>query len=61
MDHSGDHAPRIAVAVILSSQQVADATIHNADGVVTASPPPRETWAELLPVAGIGGGLIALP
>jgi len=39
VDHSIDHATRIAFAVILSSQQVASATIHNAGEACTASDP----------------------
>ena len=60
-DRLGDHVLLPAVAMIVASQPAANATIHNADAACSTSPPPRETWAELLPVAGIGGGLIALP
>jgi hypothetical protein len=68
VDHLGGHGPRIAVAVILSSQQVADAASHNAGEVCSASGPPPAAgqWVPacevlLLSVAGAGSIYLAQP
>jgi hypothetical protein len=61
VDHLVGLAPRIAVAVMLSSQQVADLAIHNAGAVCTTSGTPAAIgqWIDacellLLPVSGAG-------